>query len=192
MPPKITFTRDDVIDAAFNIVREEGLRDLSARKIADHLGSSTAPVYSCFDSMDDLKLAVLGRAEAMMLEYARRPYTSSVFLNMGTGLTEFARDNRALFHAMFLENNDSLEIINSFYRSLSDEVMKDDLVSTIPEGERREVMRRMAIFTHGFAAMVCVGLVKDVDKKFIIKTMYDMGRDVIDCAFRKHEKKREE
>ena len=191
MPPKITFTREDVVDAAFDIVREGGLKDLSARKIAEHLNSSTAPVYSYFASMDELKLAVLGRAEAMMLEYARRPYTSSVFLNMGTGLTEFARDNRALFHAMFLENNDSLEIINSFYRSLSDEVMKDDLVSTIPEGERREVMRRMAIFTHGFASMVCVGLVKDVDKKFIIKTMYDMGRDVIDCAFRKHEKKRE-
>jgi len=192
MPPKVTFTRDDVIDAAFNIVREEGLRDLSARKIAEHLNSSTAPVYSYFASMDELKLEVLGRAETMMLEYARRPYTSSVFLNMGTGLTEFARDNSALFHAMFLENNDSLAIINSFYRSLYDEVMKDDLVSKIPPRERKEVMRRMAIFTHGFASMVCVGLVKDVDKKFIIKTMYDMGRDVIDCAFRKHEKAMEE
>jgi AcrR family transcriptional regulator len=192
MPPKITFTRDDVIDAAFNIVREEGLRDLSARKIADHLNSSTSPVYSYFASMDELKREVLGRAESMMREYARRPYTSSVFLNMGTGLTEFARDNRALFHAMFLENNDSLDIINSFYRSLSDEVMKDDLVSTIPRVERREVMRRMAIFTHGFASMVCVGLVKDADKNFIIKTMYEMGRDVIDCAFRKQEKAVEE
>jgi len=40
--------------------------------------------------MDELKLEVLGRAETMMLEYARRPNTSSVFLNMGTGLTEFA------------------------------------------------------------------------------------------------------
>ena len=66
MPPKAVFNRDDIITTAFEIVKKSGFRDFSTRKIADELHSSTAPVYSYFSSMDDLRSEVLERAEKLV------------------------------------------------------------------------------------------------------------------------------
>jgi len=185
MPPKAVFNRDDIISTAFEIVKKSGFRDFSTRKIADELHSSTAPVYSYFSSMDDLKSEVLERAENLMLEYTMKPYTKSVFLNMGTGLVLFAQENRELFRALLLESGETRSMLEKFLKALAVELDKDELVSLLPDKERREVMNRMAIFTHGFASLLCVGLIDEVSKNTAIKTMYNMGRDVIDTALKK-------
>jgi len=185
MPPKAVFNREDIITNAFEIVKKSGFRDFSARKIADELGSSTAPVYSYFASMDELKTAVMEKAENLMLEYTLKSYTKSVFLNMGTGLVLFAQENRELFRALLLESGETRSFLESFIKALTSELHKDELISLLPEKGRREVMNRMAIFTHGFASLLCVGLIDEVSKKTAIKTMLNMGRDVIDAALKK-------
>jgi len=182
MPPKAVFNRDDIITTAFEIVKKSGFRDFSARKVADELHSSTAPVYSYFSSMDDLKSEVLERAEKLMLEYTMKPYTKSLFLNMGTGLVLFSQENRELFRALLLESSDTRSLLEKFIKALTAELDRDELISLLPQKERREVMNRMSIFTHGFASLLCVGLIDEVSKKTAIKTMYNMGRDVIDTA----------
>jgi len=185
MPPKAVFNREDIISTAFEIVKKSGFKDFSTRKIAEELGSSTAPVYSYFASMDELKTAVLERAEKLMLEYTLRTYTKSVFLNMGTGLVLFAQENRELFRALLLESGETRSFLEGFIKALTSELHKDDLISLLPQKERSEVMNRMAIFTHGFASLLCVGLIDEVSKKTAIKTMLNMGRDVIDAALKK-------
>ncbi|MCP4132239.1 MAG: TetR family transcriptional regulator [bacterium] len=189
MPPKTVFTREDIISAAFEIVKKGGFKDLSARKVADQLNSSTAPVYSYFSSMDDLKTEILSKAEAIMLEYSMRPYTSSVFLNMGTGLSLFSRDNKELFRALLLESNDSKEMLKNFLKSLAKELDRDELMSQLSGKYRQEVLERMAIFAQGLASLICAGMIDNVDKKFIISTMYEIGKDVIDVALIKSGKK---
>ncbi len=185
MPPKAVFNREDIISTAFEIVRKSGFGEFSARKIADELHSSTAPVYSYFSSMDELRSEVLDRAENLMLEYTMKSYTKSVFLNMGTGLVLFAQENRELFRALLLESSDTKALLEKFFSSITSELDRDELVSLLPAKERREVMNRMAIFTHGFASLVCVGLISEVSKNTAIKTMYNMGRDVINIALKK-------
>ena len=54
VPPKPTYTREDVLQGALQVVRNQGLSGLSARAVAHELASSTAPVYHLFDSMDAL------------------------------------------------------------------------------------------------------------------------------------------
>lgn len=185
MPPKAVFNRSDIITAAFEMVKKSGFRDFSARKIADALNSSTAPVYSYFTSMDELKAEVLERGEKLMLEYTMKPYTKSVFLNMGTGFVLFAQENRELFRSFFLESAETRSLLEKFMKSLNAELYRDQLVSLLPARERKEVINRMAIFTHGFASMLCVGLMDQVSKKEAISAMYNMGKDVIDTALDK-------
>ena len=185
MPPKAVYNREDIITTAFEIVKKSGFRDFSARKIADELHSSTAPVYSYFSSMDDLKEQVLERVKNLMLEYTMKPYTKSVFLNMGTGLVLFSQENRELFRALLLESGETRSLLEKFLQSLINELDRDELISLLPDKERREVMNRMSIFTHGFASLLCVGLIDEVSKNTAIKTMLNMGRDVIDAALKK-------
>ncbi len=45
MPPKVRFTKDEIISAALTLVREEGLPCLTARALAARLGSSAKPIF---------------------------------------------------------------------------------------------------------------------------------------------------
>ena len=188
MPPKTVFNEEEVVKAALDLAIEGGIHILSARKIADRLNSSTAPVYSTFESMDILKTEILERAQKLMFEYATRPYTSSIFLNMGTGYALFARDYQQLYRSIFLDDDVSEDMLQNFMGQLTGEIKKDDMLKHLPEDEQLAVMDRMAIFTHGYAAFICAGFYKDVSKQDIIKAMYEMGRDVIGHALYRHGK----
>ena len=185
MPPKTIFSSEDVIVAALELVKKSGFRDFSARRVAEELKSSTAPVYSCFSSMEELKTEVLARAEAIMLDYSMRPYTGSVFLNMGTGLALFAGEERELFRALLLEGGETADMFEHFIHALEQELDRDELVSQLPVPDRKGVMRRMAIFTYGYATLIHNGMFEKVDRGRIIKTMLETGRDVIDAALRR-------
>ena len=58
MPPKARITKNMVIEAAFETVREAGAESINARTIAQKLSCSTQPVMYHFKTMEQLKRAV--------------------------------------------------------------------------------------------------------------------------------------
>ena len=54
MPRKTQFSAEDVILAAYELVREKGLAGLSAPAVANKMGCSTMPIYSHFKNMQVL------------------------------------------------------------------------------------------------------------------------------------------
>ena len=50
MAPKSKFTKEEIAEAALWIVREKGSDGLTAKAIADALGTSTRPVFTAFGS----------------------------------------------------------------------------------------------------------------------------------------------
>jgi AcrR family transcriptional regulator len=69
MPPQVSFPKNVILNEAFEIVRQEGLQALTARKIAQNLKSSTQPIYRAFQSMKDLETAVIDKAKAYAVNY---------------------------------------------------------------------------------------------------------------------------
>ena len=57
MPPAIRYDRQQILEAALALVREEGAEALNARAVAKRLGCSTQPIFRAFANMDELKLA---------------------------------------------------------------------------------------------------------------------------------------
>lgn len=45
MPPKAKFTKEQIVNAALDIIRENGTSELTARALGKRLGSSPAPFY---------------------------------------------------------------------------------------------------------------------------------------------------
>ena len=76
MPPKVKITKEDIINAAVSLVRENGADALNARTVASLLGCSTQPVFSNFATMDELRLAVAEKADEICNESVS-PYTCS-------------------------------------------------------------------------------------------------------------------
>jgi AcrR family transcriptional regulator len=186
MPPKTKYTRNEVIKAAVSVVEETGLNSLTARSVAAKLGCSTAPVYHHFTTMDELALSVMMDTQRVLLEYTTRPYTDRVFLNMGTGVALFACEHRRLYRALMLEGDSYSDVVREFLDTLESELTKDSRFTSLSDGERRVLLRKMSTFTHGLASLICVGLIKDCDQDYITKTLLDVGTDVIGATLAKH------
>ena len=69
MPPKAKFTREEIIDAAFEMVRRDGFEILTARSLGAKLGSSARPIFTVFKSMDEVQEEVLRKAKRLYESY---------------------------------------------------------------------------------------------------------------------------
>lgn len=63
MPPKPKFSKEEIIDAALDIVSRDGVAALTARELGEKLGCSSSPIFTVFKSMDEVMQAI--RIEAM-------------------------------------------------------------------------------------------------------------------------------
>jgi len=72
MPPKVKITKEEIINTAVDIVRKNGAQAINARTIAYMLNCSIQPVFSNFATMDELRLAVVEKADILCQEYMQR------------------------------------------------------------------------------------------------------------------------
>lgn len=49
MAPKNKFTKEEMVEAALRVVRAKGIGGLTAKTLADELGTSTQPVFTAFN-----------------------------------------------------------------------------------------------------------------------------------------------
>ncbi len=109
MPRKTQFTSDDVVMAAFNLVREKGWAGLSAPAVADKMGCSTMPIYSHFKNMRSLKDEVVKKVWKMILEFQAKRYTGDPWIDQAVGWVVFARDEQNLFTCILDSSNIELQ-----------------------------------------------------------------------------------
>jgi AcrR family transcriptional regulator len=64
---------DAIIDAAWSLVKEEGLAGLTLRDLARRAGITAPTVYAYFDSTSDIYDAMFGRAATEFAEYMAEP-----------------------------------------------------------------------------------------------------------------------
>ena len=69
MAPKNKFTKEQIVAAALNVVREGGISSLTAKTLAEKLGTSTRPIFTAFATMDNLKNEMRSAAENTYKEY---------------------------------------------------------------------------------------------------------------------------
>ncbi|MGM9661602.1 MAG: TetR/AcrR family transcriptional regulator [Oscillospiraceae bacterium] len=103
MAPKNKFTREEMIGAALRVVRAKGIDALTAKALAEELGTSTQPVFTCFTTMDALKKEVRSAAERVYGGYAAAGLQQEIpFLGVGTQYIRFAREEPELYRLLFL------------------------------------------------------------------------------------------
>lgn len=189
MPPKMIFNKSDIMNSSLKIVKEKGVKQLSAREIARELTSSTRPVYEHFQSMDALKKAVLQKTVDLLYDYVTRQYTRNAFLNTGVGYVLYARDHKEFFKSIFLEDNDASGIIDEMLKKLDKEIVKVPELKNLSPAERKDLLKNGWIYTHGFAVMVFSGYIKNNQDQYIIRMLADAGPIFIEDALRKHREK---
>ena len=72
MPPKVRVTKEEIVKIAVELVRANGVDALNARAIAAALHCSTQPVFSNFETMGELREAVIAAAYESYLDFLKR------------------------------------------------------------------------------------------------------------------------
>ena len=106
MPPIVRFSREAVLDAAYQLIRREGPSALNARAVAKELGGSTQPIFRLFSGMEELKSAVTELALTTWKERMKVRMRDSAFpyLTIGMSFLLFARDEPELFKLLFMRD----------------------------------------------------------------------------------------
>ncbi len=182
MPPKIKFTKQDAVRAAMEIVQEEGLDGLTMRKVAQRLGSSLQPVYSCFDTKFEMEQKVISETKKILTDHANRMYTDSRPLNMAIGLVLFARDYSRLFRSIFLQDREFKGIFKEFNQYHVGQMETIERFARMDNRNRQRLLNRLWMFTFGFATLMCTGLVEDTGDDNVIATLHEVGSQIIEGA----------
>ena len=106
MPPKPKFPREEIIDAAFEIVRSQGTDALTSRALGNKMGSSARPIFTIFKDMSKLKNEVRSKAETLLNEYLSRAENYEPLYKQAVKETiQFASDEPNLFYLLFMTEN---------------------------------------------------------------------------------------
>ena len=103
------YSLEQIVEAAFVIIRREGREKVTARAIAKELGSSTMPIYTRVRSMDDLDPDLKKLTRKLLVEFQQRNYTEDALLNMAIGYIVFARAEKNAFRYLFLEKTEAFQ-----------------------------------------------------------------------------------
>lgn len=174
MPPKVKFSREEIIAAALDIVREGGMTALTARSLAARLGSSAKPVFGLFENMQEVQNEVMLAANAEYQEflYAEmmrgiyKPYKAT-----GMAYIAFARKEKELFKILFMHDRtkEIADIRDESVASIIALIMRNTGLS---EEEARLFHLEMWIFVHGIATMIVTNYL-DWEEEYISRALTD-------------------
>ncbi len=105
MPPRSKYSRAEIELAALELARSKGIEAVTARSLGEALGTSAKPIFGQFDGMEEVRLAVVRRAEALyhqMTQELVESHQYPVYKSTGMAYIRFAREEPALFRLLFM------------------------------------------------------------------------------------------
>ncbi len=174
MPPKFKFTREQIVAAALEVTRKNGITGLTARGLAAELGSSAKPIFGLFQNMEEVQREVVSAANTLYQSYIKKgmadnkfpPYKAS-----GIAYIQFAKEEKELFKLLFMRDrtDEKIEENREEIRPILDLIMKK---LGIDENEAYFFHLELWLYVHGIATMIATNYL-EWDIEFIDKALTD-------------------
>ena len=154
MPPSVRFSREAVLNAAYQLIRQEGPSALNARAVAKELGGSTQPIFRLFSGMEELKQAVTELALTTWKECLRKRLHTSAFpyLTIGMSFLLFARDEPELFKLLFMRDRVSDGSCTDYNVNWGIPLIEDSVKVDVETA--RKLYERNWLFCYGLAVSI--------------------------------------
>ena len=159
MPPKAKFTREEIIDAAFEIVRHEGFEALTARSLGAKLQSSPRPIFTVFNSMEEVMGEVMKKGRRLYESYEDAGMSGeNAFKGSGTGYIRFAQEEPKLFQLFFMREMKEvpntarvLQTIDGYYEKIVNAVERE---YGFDRKTAERIYLHMWLYSHGIAVAI--------------------------------------
>ena len=161
MPAAKKVSKEAIIDAAVEVLREGGAAAINARSVAKKLGCSTQPIYLSFQNMEELKAAMTQRAIALHTRHVRDSLRViegscySRYSSYGMGFVKFAAEEKHLFRWLYLDGEQ--------FAPYQEDVLLPEIIAAMvseygyDEKLAEKLHRDMAYYSYGLAILANTG-----------------------------------
>lgn len=179
MPPRKKYSKEDIIENALKITKEEGLSKLNARNLAQKLNSSVQPIFYEFSSMEELKNETKKRIYEQYHNYMEEgKKEKKAYKGMGLAYIKFARDNPEYFKILFMgRSNMNAEDFIMADPSSDDLIELGRKFTHFSFEEQKKFHIKVWIFTHGLACLAATRTIALNDKEIdelLENTVFEM------------------
>ena len=156
--PKAKISKEMIIDAAFEIAREEGAENIFARTVAARLHCSTQPVLYYFDSIEEIRKEAFHRAGGLHMDYiadVKGEYENPL-LEIAIRYIRFGNEEKNLFRLLFQTDRFIRRNLNDWvYDSKICPIISEIARQTgLEEQKAREFFLGIYLVMHGYAGML--------------------------------------
>ncbi|MCI5668272.1 MAG: TetR/AcrR family transcriptional regulator [Oscillospiraceae bacterium] len=158
MPPKPKFTKEEIVNGALELVSEKGIEYLTTRNLGEWLGSSARPIFTVFNSMDEVIALVHEAALERFNSYIREIVDfTPAFKEAGIRMVRFAIREPKLFQLIFMTESKKPAGPGSFFGSLGEyeEICTAVIVRDygLNAEEAKVLFQHMWTYTYGISAL---------------------------------------
>ena len=181
MPPKAKFTRDQIIDAAFEIAQTEGIDAITMRKIAKKMNSSVAPIYVNFKDVNELNEALMERIISISLQLLKEENSVNPLIKMGKACLRFAMEYSVIFRDLVAKNGKYMQGYDvKMMPTLVEEMQNDAQLKGLPVDELKIILLKIIIFQLGLSIMAANSLLpEEFNKQDMMDILSSATDDVI-------------
>ena len=169
MPTKIKISKDMILNAAFDIVRDHGIEKLSNRELANKLKCSIRPIYYQFENVEELQKELYTKIEKYFYKFLLDNMNNEIpkYKQVGINYIKFAKKEKKLFQTLFMSEVGLTP--NVFVSKEGDdykEIEKFIKISTNLKGDDiKDFHTKMWIFCHGIATLVANNTISLTDSQ---------------------------
>ena len=163
MPPKPKFTKEEIVTAALELVSEKGIEALTARELGVRLGSSARPIFTVFNSMEEVQEEVRAAALKRFESYAEKAvHYTPVFKQVGMQMILFAMEEPKLYQLVYMSENAGATDFEGITQQLGDvaqlcvDVIQRDY--GLSAEDAKTLFEHVWIYTFGIGALCATGM----------------------------------
>ena len=156
MPPKTKFTKEQITKAALGVVSEKGAQALTAKELGAALGTSTTPIFTVFNSMQEVQDAVMLAAMERFEEYAHKAaHLGPVFKQVGMQMILFAKEEPKLYQLIFMSSISEAQTFDDIYAHLGS--VADECLDVLQKDYDLSKDNAKTLFEHVWIHTFCIG-----------------------------------
>lgn len=180
MPSSPRIKKEDMLQAALELVSRDGYAALNIKAVARELGCSTAPISWQFGGMDGLREELIPFAEQYVEDkyYSRNENEVAAFEQRGRGTIDLALENPNLFR--FLYTGERSQILSTGFRLQTNNPDTDNVYQKMADllgitlNQVMDFAMTMMVYTQGIGTLIALGIVKDT-KENMYRMLHNTG-----------------
>lgn len=158
MPKKIRISKDRILEAAFEIVKNDGMEKLSNRELANKLNCSIRPIYYQFENVEEMQKELYKKIEKYFYKFLMDYMVDDIpkYKQIGINYIKFAKKEKKLFQTLFMSEfgltpNAFISKAGKDYKEIENLIK---ISTNLKDNDIKDFHTKMWIFCHGIATLV--------------------------------------